>query len=234
MKEIITFQEHKWIFKVAGWAAILAALLVPVSLFVFVKYPPPYDGSAADWFNVFNDNPIIGLISTDFLLLFTWLLLVPIYLAISAITFKKHPLLVISGAVLFIVAMTSFIGTNPSVEMYGLSKQYLNADASQQTQFLGAGEALMARFDDTSFHVSYIIGQLAGILLGIAMLKDAIFKKTTAWLLIVGNVIGYALYLPVIGLTLSALSGMVLWIWFGFIAHDLLIASTNKAAGAVR
>lgn len=234
MKDLLNYQEQKVLFRVAGWAAITAALLVPISLFVFVKYPPPYDGSAADWFNVFNDNPLIGLISTDILLLFTWFLLIPIYLAISIATFQEKPLLVISGVVLFIIAMSSFIGANPSVEMHALSNQYINADATQKSQLLGAGEAVMARFDGTAFHASYIIGQLAGIILGIAMLKNALFKKTTAWLLIAGNVIGYALYLPVIGLTISALSGMVLWIWFGFIAHDLLKASNTKPKGAVQ
>jgi hypothetical protein len=32
--------------------------------------------------------------------------------------------------------------------------------------------------------------------------------------MIAGNALGFGLYLPVVGLPLSAFSGVVLWVWF--------------------
>lgn len=40
--------------------------------------------------------------------------------------------------------------------------------------------------------------------------------------MIVGNALGYGLYLPVIGLGLSAFSGVILWIWFIIIVRLFL------------
>lgn len=61
MKQLILHSEQKWLFRIAAWSAVMTVLLVPISLYVFAQYPPPYDGAALGWFNVFHKNVFVGL-----------------------------------------------------------------------------------------------------------------------------------------------------------------------------
>jgi hypothetical protein len=52
---------------VAGGAALLTALLIPLQVVAFIVWPL-HEGGAADWFAVFREHPIRGLISYDLLM----------------------------------------------------------------------------------------------------------------------------------------------------------------------
>ena len=81
---------------------------------------------------------------------------------------------------------------------------------------------MLASFEGTAFHLNYILAQLAGIAIGVVVLRSDIFNSKIGWLMIVGNAIGFGLYFPVVGLGLSALAGVVLWVWLVMIARRLL------------
>jgi len=87
---------------------------------------------------------------------------------------------------------------------------------------LGAGEGLLAGFEGTAFHVNYILAQLAGIVIGAVILRGGAFSRTIGWLMIVGNAVGFGLYLPVVGLGLSAFAGVILWVWLILVARQLI------------
>jgi hypothetical protein len=40
-------------------------------------------------------------------------------------------------------------------------------------------------------------------------------------MLLAGNVVGFGLYLPTVGLAISACSGLVLWVWYLLLARRL-------------
>ena len=54
------------------------------------------------------------------------------------------------------------------------------------------------------------------------MLRSDIFSRVAAYALIVGDVIGLGLYVPVIGIFLSIISVPVLWIWYVLISRRLI------------
>ena len=62
--------------------------------------------------------------------------------------------------------------------------------------------------------MSYVVGQIAGIMVGLVMLGSDRFGGAIPSTLMVGNLIGFGLYLPTVGLALSAFSGLVLWVWY--------------------
>jgi hypothetical protein len=57
-----------WLYKIAAAAALISALLIPIQILVFIIWPPPLQGSAADWFALFQKNQLVGLVDLDLLL----------------------------------------------------------------------------------------------------------------------------------------------------------------------
>jgi hypothetical protein len=69
--------DVRWrsLYKVAAAAALISALLTPVAVAVFIVWPPPLEGTAEEWFVLFQDNRLVGLLSMDLLLMMIYVLL---------------------------------------------------------------------------------------------------------------------------------------------------------------
>jgi hypothetical protein len=209
------------LYRAAAVAAVVAVLLVPVQIAVFVLFPFPE--SVSEWFGLLSDNPVAGLIDLDFLLVVDNVLLVVIALAIYVALREVNPSISTIALGLWLVSLALLITANPAIQMLALSDQFAAAATdAQRGSIVAAGGALLATWEGTAFHVSYIVGQLAGIGVGWVMLQSPSFSRWTAYVLIAGNVLGFGYYLPTVGLAISAFSGVVLWIWFGLIARDFL------------
>jgi hypothetical protein len=57
------------LYRLAAACTIAIAVLSPIAIAAFAIWPPPYDGTAVDWFEVFEDSWLIGLLSMDLLLI---------------------------------------------------------------------------------------------------------------------------------------------------------------------
>jgi len=114
--------------------------------------------------------------------------------------------------------------------MLSLSNQYADATTeAERVALLGAGEGLLASFEGTAFHLNYILAQLAGIAVGIVILRAGVFSRGVGWLMVVGNAVGFGLYLPVVGLGLSAFAGLLLWVWLILLARGFLALSRTES-----
>lgn len=215
--------DQRRLYRLAGVAALISTLLIPVQIGVYIIWPPPFDGTTLDWFTLFQDSPLLGLLSLDLLLLVDWILLVPIYLALFVALRRTDMLLMVLGTALFATALASYLASNTAFEMLSLSDQYTAAMTDvERTALLAAGESMLATFEGTAFHVSYILGQTAGIIIGAVMLRSRRFGRALPVLMVAGNAVGFGLYLPVIGLALSAFSGVVLWGWYILLTYQFL------------
>lgn len=87
---------------------------------------------------------------------------------------------------------------------------------------MAAGQAILAGWEGTAFQVGYLLGQLAGIMIGLVMLKGHRFGRVIPSTPIVGNLVGFGLYLPTVGVAISAFSGLILWVWYLLIARKFL------------
>ena len=214
--------DWKPLYRIGGIAALLAAVLTPIVIAVFAAWPPPYDESAGKWFELLQDNPVLGLISLDLGYVVINVLMIPVLLGLYAALRRVSPSLMTLAIVTFFVGLAAFFATNPSVEMLSLSNQYADATTeAQRVALIGAGEGVLAGFEGTAFHLNYILAQLAGIAIGFVVLRAGVFSRKVGWLMIVGNAVGFGLYVPVIGLSLSAFAGVVLWVWMILIARGL-------------
>jgi hypothetical protein len=206
------------LYRAAGVAALITAALVPVQLAVFMAYPFPE--TVTGWFQLLQDNPLAGLVDLDLLLVVDNVLLVVIALALYVALRPANPSVTTMATGLWLLAIVLFIAANPALELLALSDRFATAtSAPERAATVAAGEALLAGWEGTAFHGGYVLGQLAGIMIGLVMLRSGRFGRAVPSTLIAGNVVGFGLYLPTIGLAISAMSGLVLWAWYLLIAR---------------
>jgi hypothetical protein len=214
--------DVRWrsLYRVAAASALVTAVLTPVAIVVFIIWPPPYEGTVEEWFTLFQDSWLLGLLSLDLLLMIVYVLLIPIFLALFVALRQYSESWMALGTVLGLIGVVAYLASNTAFEMLNLSNQYAAADTeAERAELLASGWAMLATYQGTAFHASYVIGSLAGIIVSAVMLRSRAFGKAPAYAGILGNVIGLGLYLPVVGLMVSAASGVILWVWLILLAH---------------
>ena len=177
-------------------------MFIPIQVLVFIVWPPPLEGTAVDWFALFQDNRLVGLLDLDLLLVADNVLLVPILLALYVLLRRDSESLMAMATAFGFLGIVFFIASNPAFEMLSLSHQYAAATTeAQRSTFLAAGEAMLATWQGTAFQAAYLLGSFAGIMIGAVMLRSAVFSNLTGWMAILGNAIGLGLYVPASGCT---------------------------------
>jgi hypothetical protein len=216
------------LYRAAGAAALITAVLIPIQIAVFIAYPFP--DTVAGWFRLLQDNPLAGLVDLDLLLVVDNVLLVVIALAVYVALRRASPSVTTMATGLWLLAIVMVIAANPAVQMLTLSDQFAVATTeAQRSSALAAGQALLAGWEGTAFQVGYVVGQLAGIMLGMVMLRGNLFGRAVPYALILGNVVGFGYYLPTVGLAVSACSGVVLWAWYVLVARRLFQLGRSPA-----
>lgn len=217
------------LYRVAAASALASALLTPLAIVVFIIWPPPYQGTTEEWFGLFQDSWLLGLLSLDLLLMIIYVLLIPIFLALFAALRHHSESWMALGTVLGLISVAAYLASNTAFEMLNLSNQYASATTdAQRTELLAAGRAMLATYQGTAFHASYILGSLAGIIVSAVMLRSMAFGKGPSYAGILGNGVGLGLYLPVVGVMVSAASGVILWVWLVLVAHRFLRLAWSK------
>lgn len=212
----------KSLYKVAGVAALITVAFIPIAIVANVVWPPPAwsAGAARDWFTLFADNWLLGLLHLDLLLMMSLVLSVPIFLAFYVALRPAGESPMIIATAIALIGVVLHLASNTAFEMYSLSSGYAAATTeAQRALFLAAGEATLAAYYGTAFHVSYILGYIAKIIIGVVMLRSVFFGKATAYLAILIGVVGFGFYLPVIGMFLSILAVLFIAIWHVLVAR---------------
>jgi hypothetical protein len=219
------------LYRAAGVAALVTAVLIPIQVAVFVAYP--YPDTVAGWYRLLQDNPLAGLVDLDLLLVVDNVLLVVIALAVYVALRPASPSVTTMATGLWLLAVVMVIAANPALEMRSLSDQFTAAATeAQRSSALAAGQALLAGWEGTAFQVGYVVGQLAGATLGMVMLRSNRFGRAVPYALILGNLIGFGYYLPTVGLAISAFSGVVLWAWYVLVARRFFWLGRGPAPSA--
>ena len=206
---------NKWksIFRLGGVACWGMLAIMIIQILIFIIWPPP--DSVLDFFNLFSQNWLLGLLSLDFLYLLNNTILILIYLALYFSLNKVNESAMLIAMVVGFVGITLYYASNVSFEMLTLSKEYFNATAElQRNTLIGAGSGLMAIYRGTAFNVYYVLNAITLLILAIVMLKSQIFSKTTA---IIGISSGVLMAIPssagTIGMIFS-LASLVPWAIF--------------------
>jgi hypothetical protein len=215
----------KWrlLFAVAGVGALLTAVLIPLQIVAFIVWPLP-EGGVLHWFELFQENPLIGLISFDLAMLLEEILLVPIVLALYVVLHRASESLMLMAAAAWLISIALFVGSNTGFEMLALSHGYMEATTAEQAAFVAAGQAMLSSYMElgSGFVVGYTLASLAGVLVGVSMLRSAAFPRFAAWAAIAANVLGFGLFAPGIGVGLSIISVLILIAWYAAVGWRLV------------
>lgn len=194
------------LFRAGIIATTFMLIMIPVQIAFFIIWPHPTN--IEDWFTLFNDNWIIGLISYDFLYLLSMIASIFLYLALFFALYENQKAISLFAITIGLVGLTIYFPTNTSIEMLSISRQYLNATSDfDKNIFIASGQTLYSIWKGTAYAVYYVLNGIALILFFMAMIKNNKFKKSTAY---IGLSAGILMTVPatagIIGMTLALLS----------------------------
>jgi hypothetical protein len=213
----------KSLYKLGGAAALIMIAITLTQVVVFSISPPPYKGTAVDWFALFQKNALLGLLGFEVLLIVYVGLSTLVSLALFAALRRTSPTLTAIFLVLSVIGSVAFISARPALEMLSLSNQYAAATTdAQRAAFLAAGEAMVAVFRGTAYLASYLLGSITGLIIGAVMLRTSIFGRAIPYLRIASSVLDFGLFVPTVGLFISLFSVVCLLLFNILIARRLI------------
>jgi hypothetical protein len=210
--------DTDWVasYTIAGWAATLMLATIPAAVVAYLVWPPPFGEPASEWFAVFQDNWLRGLLGLDLLFLTSNLLMAPIYLALYVALRRLDESLMAIALALGLVSLAAYFSSNTAFQMLLLSNQHEVAKTeSERAAALAAGEAMLATFEGTAFNVYYVLSAVALLIIAYVMLKSSIFSRGTAY---VGLVAGVFMLVPATAGILGVIFSMAsLFPWMIFL-----------------
>lgn len=201
--------QWQWLYRLGGAAALLIVLFIPLQVVIFMAWPPPT--TALEYFTLFQNNPLVALLDLDLLLIIDQVAGIVITLAFFIALRRTHETAMLIALALGLVATASYFASNTAINMLTLANQYAAAAGeAQRAMYLAAGEAMLATYTGTAFHLSYILGSVALIIIPAVMLQSGLFSRRTAYLGLLANIVAFGLYVPVIGIYISIFSVLFL------------------------
>lgn len=222
--------ETNWpsLYKIGGVAAVIFALYSLATMVILIAIGSPPE-TAADAFNMLEENKFLGLLRLDILTALAVPLYYPLFLSISLALRKKNGAIVMLGGLLAFAGITLLLATPSVFSLVNLSDKYAAATtAVQQEQLLAAGEALLASdmWHGTGAITGGVLLLLAALILSAVMLNSSQFTRATAYVGIVTHGLDLAriflgLIVPQLNIILMAIAGPLYLVWFPFLARDL-------------
>lgn len=216
-------EKNNWsfLYKTAGIIAWITLGLIPIQIVIFILWPPPT--TVLEFFSLFQKNALIGLFDLDLLYLLTVLFVGYIYLAFFAVLIKTHKSIATIALALGLIGVTVYFVSNVSFEMLSLSNQYLSAETNEQkTILLTTGKVMLTRYKGTAFGVYYILNGLSLVLFSVAMIRNKVFSKKTAY---IGLAAGILMLVPstigMVGMIFGFTSLIPTTLWLFLIARRL-------------
>jgi hypothetical protein len=218
----ITRSDPHWrdLYKAAGVAAVVSEIVIILGLVTYFIWPyaPGTESTETILLNL-QSNTLGTLISLDLFLfignLFSILLFLALYISLKTVN-ESYALIALAVG---LIAVVFLVHARPLLELYSLSGQYVAATTeAAKSQYLAAGEALLASFDGVGWFLNTFLGGLSLLVSSILMLRSNIFSKATAYVGIVSNVAVCSFFIPVIGIFLLFLSVLGYAIWYFLLA----------------
>jgi hypothetical protein len=209
-----------WLYKIGSGAALFGVAIIPIQFVVFIAWGQP--DTAIGWFTLFQNNTLGGLLAFELLFVVNATLGITTTLALFVVLRQVSESFMAIALALGLVEVVSFIVARPAMEMLYLSDQYAAATTdAQRAMLLAAGEAVWATFHGTAFHVGYNLFSIYFLIVSLVMLRSNVFGRVAAYAGILAAILNWGLYVPQIGIVLSALSVVPLAIWLILVARRL-------------
>jgi len=212
--------DSRWrsLYRIGAVAALLSLVVIPLSIAAFFVWPPWPDNILA----VIQGNWLAGLMGLDFMYLFSNVFSIPFFLVLYVTLKNVDEGWALIALTLGLVGLVCLVPARPILEMFALSDQYAAAATeAERATYLAAAESMLAHFHGVAYHVHYILGSVSLLISSFLMLRSDTFRKATANVGIVTNIVVFGLYVPQVGVYISMLSVVGYALWYILIARKL-------------
>lgn len=206
----------KGLYRIGAVAALIGVVVMVFQIVIYVAWPPP--GTVEGFFALFQENPLLGLLSLDLLYILNNTLLVPIYLALYLAIRRFAPSATLIALLLGLLGIGAYYASTIAFEMLSLSGAYTAAAGeAQRTALLGAGEALLVVYKGSAFNVYYVLNAVVLLVFSVVMLRSPVFSRATAiWGLAAGVLMTIPSSAGMIGMVF-ALASLAPWAVFSLL-----------------
>jgi hypothetical protein len=225
----------KPLYKIGAVAALTAVIvfrryfgveLMTFNGFGIFSVPATEPVRAIEWFALLEGEPFVGLALLGLFDLVNYVLVGLIFLALYGALRSAAGGVVLLATVLGWAGIVVYFASNQAFGMLYLSRQYGLVPVKGQTEFLAAGEALLAVHRGTQGFLSLGLVLLAGLILSLVMLRDGIFGRWTAIAGILANSFGLGYFValafaPTIVWLPPTLSAPFRLLWYLLVARRL-------------
>jgi len=252
IKEQVTSTEaadSAWgkLYRIGGYAALMALAVVLIEGLIVVIIQAVWlnsgrfgvivggqggqPGTVIGWFNLFQNNRLIGLLDDAILDIAVVALLGPVFLALFAPLRRTNQSWMAVATPLAFAGIAAYVATNTSLSLLYLSDQYAAATAeAQRSLLLAAGQGIIAVGGGGLFwSTGFILVAVAGLIVAAVMRTGKLFGIATAWAGILAN--GLFLVNYIASVFVSATSNVstilvgcatiLMFIWWILIARKL-------------
>jgi len=212
----VNASHWKDLYKVAGIAAVISEVVILLGFVTYFIWPyAPGKESVETIFHNLQTDPIGALISLDLFLLlgnlFSILLFLALYVSLKQVN-ESYALIALAFGLIGVVLL---VPARPIMELLSLSKLYASATTeAARSQYLAAGEALLALFNGIGWFMNTFLGALSLLISSFLMMRSNLFSKSTAYVGILTNAMVCGFFIPVIGVYLLFLSLFGYLIWY--------------------
>jgi hypothetical protein len=225
----------KPLYKIGAVAALTAVIvfrryfgveLMTFNGFGIFSVPATEPVRAIEWFALLEGEPFVGLALLGLFDLVNYALVGLIFLALYGALRSAPGGVVLLATVLGWAGIVVYFASNQAFGMLYLSRQYGLAPLEGQTEFLAAGEALLAVHRGTQGFLSLGLVLVAGLILSLVMLQNGTFSKWTAVAGILANSFGLGYFValafvPTIVWLPPTLSAPFRLLWYLLVARRL-------------
>lgn len=205
----------KDLYKIGGITAIILILLIVLGGIAFAIWPyTPGSASTLEIYTTLQSDRFGGLMSLDFLLFLSNIIGVLLFIALYVSLKSVNETYALIALVVGLLAAVLIFPARPMAELVTLSDGYAAATTEMaRSQYLAAGEALLAHFDGMAYLGNTFLGGLSLFISSLLMLRSKSFSKATAYVGIISNLAVCLFFVPVVGtfFLLLCLPGYVIW-----------------------
>ncbi len=234
----IAVPNWKHLYTIGGMAALLqlASILAYTSVMMALGPKPT---SAAEYFALQQTDRLASILRGDFLFLFLLGAYLGTFPALYFALRRISPVATLLATLFTLMAVTICFASESTFALFHLGEQYAAAvSEAQRTQFLAAGEAVIAAdmWNSSGAYMSGILLQGGGVIISLVMLRSRDFSKVTALAGLLGNALDLIQHLlhplmPSLSATIQMAMGPFYLVWFPMLARDLFRLGRNKSKG---
>lgn len=241
--------DYKILYKIGAIAAFIAALLFRRNLDVewmslrgmgiFNLGPSTPPSTMDEWFELLQQNAILGLTLLNLFDLVNYILVGFIFLGLfTALRHINRSWLILSAAFGF-TGVIIYLTSNQAITLLSLSHQYASAITNEQRgMLLDVGRKVLAIHQNAGYtgagiYPSYLFVTIAGLIISIVMLYSDRFNHRTAKIGIIANGVGLGYYItllfaPALVYIPLSISAIFLVVWYLLVGIRLWSISSDR------